>query len=719
MQESIMHVKYLIIEVFILTELITKNIPEEQYNVNSTSNLFGGVLYYFINTGNEVPGWWSFRREDYLHDQTIKNDFLSSLVNTIVLKLFGLPFQITANNTSIQQHNNLAVEYNNLLRYSFSRNQTLEKFIRSVIVHDNGGYLFIQSDDTSDKPLSGMPSGLMHLDSTKVQRTGNLEYPILYYHPNGSIYKVHESRLISLVQSPSTKAESYGVGHGFVSKAILLSQHLYDIYLYEGEVLGSQSAEEIIYATGSKSDDIKQAFDIAEIDSKNAGLNRFGKRVFMGIRDPQGKLGKLNLKSLPEQFDKRNDIEITLTLLAMASGGSPNWFYDSVKSGSTKASAAESTKMGESKLETWYIQSLSEQIELKFCPNGNSDKLRVLGGLFDVDNNGIKSRIKLNRAQARNLNITSGVTDIRSERLLQLEAAEIAQSVFNDLELNDLRLPNGLHVKTLFYTNDATLKKMLLFIDKPLSILNEEEIEDSTIDLLREAIASTTTIVINSSSPMQQNNAKIALVALEWLLAEYTNIYNSSVLPDENILGSEQLDLNPGHPPLSNKPLPEITPSVTNKVTTESKNKPKPNFNTTSNGKPLLNQTIKTGLNDDGKIDNEKTKEIVISSGKFLTEGELRNKVISVNQSAFSTVKLRKLRSDFRTVARQLWNGEITAAEFTSRCNGIIIEDGQFKDSMFEYTKTLQSYIISNSRINGGKLASVYKLVDQFIVHRT
>lgn len=700
---NFMHVKYLIIEAFLfVSETITKNIPEEQYNVNTTSNLFGGVLYYFINTGNEVPGWWSFRREDYLHDQTIKNDFLSSLVNTIVLKLFGLPFQITANNTSIQQHNNLAVEYNNLLRYSFSRNQTLEKFIRSVVVHDNGGYLFIQSDAPSDKPLTGMPSGLMHLDSSKVQRTGSLEYPIVYYHPNGSIYKVHESRLISLVQSPSTKAESYGVGHGFVSKAILLSQHLYDIYLYEGEVLGSQSAEEIIYATGSKSDDIKTAFDVAEIDSKNAGMQRYGKRVFMGIRDPQGKLGKLNLKSLPEQFDKRNDIEITLTLLAMASGGSPNWFYDSVKSGSTKASAAESTKMGESKLETWYIQSLSEQIELKFCPNGNSDKLRVLGGLFDVDNNGIKSRIKLNRAQARNLNITSGVTDIRSERILQLEAAEITQSVFNDLELNDLRLPNGLHVKTLFYTNDATLKKMLLFVDKPLSILNEEEIEDSTIDLLREAIASTTAIVINSSSPMQQNNAKIALVALEWLLAEYTNIYNSSVLPDENILGSEQLDLNPANPPVNNKPLPQITPSVTDKIATESKNKPKPNFNV----KPGLNQTIKTGLNDDIKIDNENIN------------GKTKGALVSVNQQVFSTIKLRKLRSDFRTVARQLWNSEITAAEFTSRCNGIIIEDGQFKDSMFEYVKTLQSYILSNSRNNTGKLMSVYKLVDQFIVHR-
>lgn len=683
--------------------MIVKNIPEEQgTSINSESNLFGGVLYYLINTGLHIPNWWSFRREHFLHDETVKNDFLSSVVNTIVLKLFGLPFQITANNTSIQQHNLLAVEYNNLLRYSFSRNQTLEKFIRSTIAHDNGGYLFIQGNSSSNQPLTSTPTGLLHLDSTKVQRTGNLEYPILYYHPNGSTYKVHESRLISLVQSPSTIVESCGVGHGFVSKAILLSQHLYDIYLYEGEVLGSQKSEEIIYATGSKSSELKEAFDTAELDSKNEGYTRYGKRVYLGIRDPQGKLGKINLKSLPEQFNKRDDIEVTLTLLAMASGGSPNWFYDSVKSGSTKASAAESTKMGESKLETWYIQNLVEQIELKFCPQG--DKLKVSGGLLDVDNNGIKSKIKLNRAQARRLNIESGVTDVRSERLLQLEAGEITQAIFNDLELNDLRLPNGLHVKTLFYTNDNTLKKLLLFIDEPLKILEDEEVEDSTIDLLREAVAEATKITINSSSPLQQNNAKVALVALEWLLAEYTNIYNSSVLPDENILGNEQLNLNPNIPPINNnmQTLPEITPSVTDKVTTESKNKPKPKPNN-----PIINnKPIVSGLNDDDKLDNENI------NGKDI------NKSISVNQSIFSTVKLRQLKTQLRNTARQLWNGNITTAEFVSQCNGIIIEDGQFKDSMFEYVKTLQSYTLTNSRNNGGKLASIYKLVDQFIVHR-
>lgn len=685
--------------------IVNKSIPENQLDVNTTGNLFGGVLYYFIKTGIQIPYWWSFARENFLHDETIKNEFLSSVVNTIALKLFGLPFQIVANNTSIQQHNNLAIEYNNLLRYSFSRNQTLEKFIRSFIIHDNGAYLYIQGDTPANQPLSGTPTGLMHLDSTKVQRTGNMEFPVIYYHPNGKQYKIHESRLISLVQSPSTIVEACGVGHGFVSKAILLSQHLYDIYLYEGEVLGSQNSEEIIYASGSKSDDIKNAFDLAEIDSKNAGYQRYGKRVYLGLRDPQAKLGKLNLKSLPEQFDKRNDVEITLTLLAMASGGSPNWFYDSVKSGSTKASAAESTKMGESKLETWYIQSLSEQLELKFCPNGTSDKLRVLGGLFDVDNNGIKSRIKLNRAQARNLNITSGVTDVRSERLLQLEAAEITQAVFNDLELNDLRLPNGLHVKTLFYTNDVTLKKMLLFTAEPLKILETETIDDGIIEDLRQTIADVTIIAVNSSSPLQQNNAKIALVALEWLLAEYTNIYNSSVLPDENILSlsDEQINLNPAIPPFNTK-LPQFTPSVTDKVTENSKNKPKPQqFNNQNPG-----SNTQAGLNDDAKLDNENI------NGKNPTNV----KSVVVNQAQFSTVLLRNLKKNLRNIARQLWNNEITAAEFTSYCNRIIIEDGQFKDSMFEYVKTLQSYIIANLRSNNGKLAAIYKLVDQFIIHR-
>lgn len=472
-----------------------------------------GFFSYFVTTNNYLPGWYSVERDLALRNEVIKNGFLASVVNVVLLKLMNLPFHIQSKDSNVGAHYKLAQQYDAALQYSLNRD--LEKFLMDVLVCDNGGFLFVEGNTPTDQPLTSLPTGLRHLDAARVQRTGNYEFPYLYTTLNGKMYKLHESRVISVTQFPSADSRMFGVGYSFVSRCFLLAQHLLDIANYEGESLGSRSSEEIIYGTGTTSNEIMKAFKFADIESDNSGLLKVGKRVFIGLRDPNGKLGKILLKNMPEYFNKRDDIEITLTLVALASGGQSTWFYDAVKSGSTRASSQEATKMGESKLINWWLKRFSEELQYKFC----NENFRVIAGLQDDDFDGTKSRIRVNAANVRNINLSNGVTNIRIERELQLQRGEITNAQFELLELSDGRLENGLPIFALFQTNEESLRKLLYFVPEPLEYqtLNWE----TDLRKLKDAILQAQGMALNGKTIYTQSQSRRAMFALLWLEEQY------------------------------------------------------------------------------------------------------------------------------------------------------------------------------------------------------
>ena len=533
------------------TNIIVKEMPAERSVINGGSGVYS-FLNYLVRTAPQLPPYWCQERDIFLRREVIKNEFLNSAVWVVLLKLYGLPFKVQSRDSSVGVHLKLAEQYDQILQLSL--NDHLEQFIYDTIVCDNGGFLFVDGFDSPDVPLTSAASGIIHLDSVFCQRTGDSTYPVIYYHSSGQVFKIHESRLISMVQIKSPDRDMHGVGLSFVTRCFLLAQHLLDIAEYEGESLGSRSSEEIIFATGATSNNIKEAFVTAELDSDNAGMLRVGKRVYLGLRDPNAKVGKLMLKNLPDNFDKRNDIEITLTLLAMASGGQSTWFFDSVKSGSTKASAAESTKIGESKIITWWLDKFARELEAKFLP----PFLKIVSGYDDIDYDGTKSTIRKTSAETRNLNLNNHVTNLRVERELAVTRGEITQQQFEFLELEDGRLPNGLPIHAIFQTNDAVIRKMIYVVPDPL---NTEVNDAATIlPLIETAKNLAISMSLNGKTILTQQQGRLSMYALQWLQELYQK-------PPKDTIETDPTVSLQGNVPTATNSAVQPTTNVTNTST--------------------------------------------------------------------------------------------------------------------------------------------------------
>ena len=112
-----------------------------------------------------------------------------------------------------------------------------------------------------------------------------------------------------------------------------------------------------------------------------------------------------------------------------------------------------------------------------------------------------RAEIRNVRAQGRERDLQSGVINKRVTRQQMLHEGEITSSQFEDLELEDGRLPNGVDVTTLFESDDKDYKVWL-------SGVTESNWEDKEKEINK--------FLINSKSEEMIIKARRALAAIEY-----------------------------------------------------------------------------------------------------------------------------------------------------------------------------------------------------------
>jgi len=486
-----------------------QNIEKAITYTNFTNSFWGTVA----SAHSGMPAYWSPNRDEYLRYLVFSNSFLTTIVHTITQLLYGLEFLVAPRDANVELQNKTALSYDSILQRS-TNSTDYEKFIFDLLASDNGGFLYVDGVQKSHLPLRSAPTGLRHLDSKQCQRTNNNTFPVLFTRSNGETVKLHESRIIYFAQMPSPIDEMRGVGISLVSRVFALTNHLLDVSLTESETIGTLNPNEIYVVAGADAKSAEEAFRKSEITSVNEGRKRIGRRVIIGLREPTSKISRILTRSFPDGFDKRSDIEITLSLIALAAGVSPLYLFDSVKSGSTKASASTSISSNSQKLLTWYVQKISSELDNKFLP----PLVKVIQPDRDIDTDGVKARIKLNLANSENIKLNNGVINIRTARERLLQWGDLTAAQFAELELQEGRLPSGLPIQSLFFSNNIKIQKLLdLPFDPNMPVDNPELAAEDVQNAMKIALAQ----AVNGRTAEAQKNARLAYHALLWLFNNY------------------------------------------------------------------------------------------------------------------------------------------------------------------------------------------------------
>jgi len=354
---------------------------KEIFQTEQESNqVFGtvSILNYLTSAGESIPPWWSFARDIALRNFVKNSDHLSGTVNTLRDMLVAIPFQVLPRDAGIKSHVRQADRFTEMMLDRSESHSSLSSFgwgsmygpaCEDYHSTDNGLIIAIDGEGESDGPVIGMPTRLIHLDSSRCLRTNSREYPIVYTDYNSKRYKLHYTRVISMASMSSPIAEMHGVGFCAASRCINVVQNLMDISRYKQEKLGSRPTRALLHIAGGGQR------EVAALDAllkkygymqDNQGFTRYGKIPIYGST---GTLNLVDFASLPDGFNELESTQLGMAVLALAFGvDSRQLAFALGVSGQTKADAQIQHLKMMGKGPGLFIREFERQINAKVLP---------------------------------------------------------------------------------------------------------------------------------------------------------------------------------------------------------------------------------------------------------------------------------------------------------------------------------------------------------------
>ena len=511
---------------FNLSQTIDTSLQETVQSDVRRDAMLGGMpsIVWMARSGLTIPAWWSPSRDMELRRFWKKSDHLSGAVYAMESKMTAIPRRVVPRDPSIKEHVSQALLSTELIQQGAQFGQGWEAFfsmfVEELISQDNGAFAEIIGFGPKDGPILGAPLSVAILDSSRSQRTGNPEFPVIYQDINGGRYKLHYSRVMFASQMTSPIKEMFGIGFCSVSRAINVAQTLIDLLVYKQEKLGSRPRRAIgLTKGGLDPKDVRTSFELADSAMDSQGLSRYSKMVIIGSSAmPEADFSLIDLSSLPDGFDEQTSITLGMATIALAFGVDARELFPAMQAGATRADALLAHIKQRGKGPGQIIQTTEQLFNTKFLP----PHLRFEFDFQDDAQDRQQAEIRQIRSMAQERQINSGALNVRILREKMVEDGDISQSQFERLELTDGRLPDGTTVLALFYKEDKQYSQYLnLGVDDPLDPSTNDP--NAILALIAERVADVSRAIVNQKDPAQRYIATQCLLALINLQKHYLN----------------------------------------------------------------------------------------------------------------------------------------------------------------------------------------------------
>lgn len=421
------------------------------------------LLMLLARVNDLIAPWWSKRRDAELRQFVKSSDHLSSALYNMCAKMTAIPVKVQARDKSIKTHVAMANAFTDIIingsQFGEGWAAFYSMFIDDLMSQDNGAFAEIIGPGDPSGPIEGYPISVAHLDASRCNRTGNPEYPVLYEDTSGKMYKLHYTRVLYASQMPSTQATMLGVGYSAVSRVLNATQNLIDISIYKQEKLGSRPQRQLLITGGGLDpEDIQVAVQMSERSMNNQGLSRFAKTIVAGNRNiPDPKIEAIDLAGVPDGFSEKESTILAMSVVAMGFGMDARELFPAMETGATKADAIVQHMKQRGKGPGQIIEMTEKLFDAKVLP----PYLELVFDYQDDAQDRQIAEIRSIRSQARQRDLIGSITNQRIERQLMVENGEISQAQFEELELADGRLEDGLDIKVLFASDDKDYVSML------------------------------------------------------------------------------------------------------------------------------------------------------------------------------------------------------------------------------------------------------------------
>jgi len=171
-----------------------------------------------------------------------------------------------------------------------------------------------------DTPLD-LPIGIAHLDSARVQRTGDPEVPAIYTDIDGKMHAMRWWQILMFADMPSPIEEMNGVGTSAMSRVYRNAHTLQSLGVYKDEKLSGRFTR-AVHLTNADPGLIQDQIKFAQDSATNVGLQRYSQPVIASTFDPSATptIATIDLASMPDNFEESTTMEWYIAVLALSLG---------------------------------------------------------------------------------------------------------------------------------------------------------------------------------------------------------------------------------------------------------------------------------------------------------------------------------------------------------------------------------------------------------------
>jgi hypothetical protein len=308
------------------------------------------------------------------------------------------------------------------------------KVSTDLLTQDNGAFIeIIRERFDPSAPILG----LAHLDAGRCQRTGRIDYPVVYTDLKGARHKMAWYQIISITDSPSPIENMKGMQECAVSRVLRYAQTTRDIAIMEHEKVSGRFAGALNVVSGINSAMIEDAMAVNSERADNKGQSRYILPAILATLDPTSdpKLITIPLKYLPETWDPEVATRWYIATLALAFGCD----YQDLAPlpggnlGSSQQSEVLHLKSG-GKAPKLFMSLFEHHINTKVLPR------TVIFNFVDADvqTEALMSDVMKRRAERFQIYVVAGIISPKIARLMLKDVNELKPEYIEMMAKEDL-----------------------------------------------------------------------------------------------------------------------------------------------------------------------------------------------------------------------------------------------------------------------------------------
>ena len=305
------------------------------------------------------------------------------------------------------------------------------KVCQDLFTQDNGAFIeVIRDGDNDDSPVIGVA----HLDSARCRRTGNHETPVIYTDRKGVYHSLKAHQVTALAEFPSPIETLNGMQLCAVSRVLRAAQILRDISVYRREKISGDNPSAIHLVGGIGEARITDAMVQHKDRQARRGMTRYIVPLVVASLDPGATVSvdTIDLKSLPDGFDEDTAMRWYISDLALGFGADYQDFAP--LPGSSLGTGAQSLILHQ-KSRGRGPAFFMAMMEYTFNYHGiMPQNVTFRYDEQDLEADVEQAELENKKSETRKNDIESGVLTAEAARQQMLDAGEMSQEVFDQLQ---------------------------------------------------------------------------------------------------------------------------------------------------------------------------------------------------------------------------------------------------------------------------------------------